>query len=215
MPDITFYYAPGACSLAPHILLHTACLKHHAIPLRATPARTDYPSSFALINPKMKVPVLILDSETITEIPAIATAISALVPDRHFVGRTSMEGVRVYEWMNWLSGTLHGAGFGTVFRPERWSVSGEGLDGIRERGVRVVEECFGVIEGKLGGGGMFVVGGALTVVDAYLFVFYRWGDQLGLEMRGKYPKYAALVENMLELDAVKEALKVENLVYSL
>ncbi|TVY32872.1 Glutathione S-transferase, partial [Lachnellula subtilissima] len=151
MPELKFYYAPGACSLAPHILLHTSGLPFHAIPLRVSAIRTDFPPSFSLINPKMKVPVLALDAEVITEIPAIATAISNLVPERHFMGRTGLEAVRVYEWINWLSGTLHGAGFGHVFRPQRWSVQGDGLEGIREQGLVVVKECFDMIEGKLAG----------------------------------------------------------------
>jgi glutathione S-transferase len=43
---------------------------------------------------------------------AIATAIANLAPGRHLMGRTALDRVRVYEWMTWLSGTLHGQGFG-------------------------------------------------------------------------------------------------------
>jgi len=62
---------------------------------------------------------------------------------------------------------------------------------------------------------MFMRLEALTVVDAYLFVFYRWGNQIGVEMRGKYPRYTALVENLVGLDAVKKTLRVENIVSTL
>jgi glutathione S-transferase len=98
MPSIKFYYAPGACSLAPHILLHEAGLPFTAIPMRASEARTTIPEDYRKINPKMQVPAITLDDlGTITENPAIATAIPSLVPEIALMGRTPIETARVYE----------------------------------------------------------------------------------------------------------------------
>ncbi|KAF7852603.1 hypothetical protein EAF04_010934 [Stromatinia cepivora] len=69
----------------------------------------------------MRVLVLSLGDEIIMEIPTIATAISSLAPESHLLGPTKMETIRVYEWMNWLSGTLHAHAFVGLLRLERMS----------------------------------------------------------------------------------------------
>jgi glutathione S-transferase len=211
MPDIKFYYAPGACSLAPHILLHECGLGFTAIPIRVKETRFAFPEDFRLINPKMRVPVLSLDAENITEVPAICTAISQLAPDLRFMGRTALETARVYEWMNWLSGTVHGAGFGHLFRPQWWTTeeTEEALEGVRVKAREVIEDAFGQIEGKLGG--EWAVGGRFTAVDPYLLVFYRWGNETGFEMRKRFPKFTRMMEKLVSRGAVKIVLEKENI----
>ena len=41
---------------------------------------------FGRINPKQRVPVLALDGDIITELPAVATAIANMAPERHLMG---------------------------------------------------------------------------------------------------------------------------------
>jgi glutathione S-transferase len=61
------------------------------------------------LNPKREFSVLVLDKNTIiTENPAIMNAISNLVPEKNVFREMPFETVRVYEWLTWLSGTLHG-----------------------------------------------------------------------------------------------------------
>jgi glutathione S-transferase len=48
-------------------------------------------------------------------------------------------------------------------------------------------------------------------VDPYLLVFYRWGSEIGLNMKEKYPKYTALVENLVQLAPVKSTLEIEEI----
>lgn len=190
-----------------HILLQEIGVTFEGIPARISATRSDFPKGFQHINPKMRVPVIVIDGETITEVPAIATAIANLSPERHLLGRTPLDTVRVYEWMNWLSGTLHGVGFGHLFRPQRWSNDPNARDGIKSAALKCIKECFGMIEEKLTG--VYAVGGDLTVVDPCLFVFYRWGNQGGLNMDKEYPKYTALVHNLLEYPSVKATLEAE------
>jgi glutathione S-transferase len=112
MPQTKLYFAPGTCSLAPHILLREAGVEFEAIANSVTLKTVTFAEGFELLNPKMRVPVLVLDGVVITELPAIVTAIAQLVPNMRLMGKGQLETVRVYEWMNWLSGTLHGQAFG-------------------------------------------------------------------------------------------------------
>ena len=99
----------------------------------------------------MLVPVISLDEENITEVPAVVTAIANLAPDMHLMGRKPLETVRVYEWMNWLSAVLHNQGFGCLLRPQRFSHEPAAFDGIKAKGLQCIEDCFGIIEENLTG----------------------------------------------------------------
>jgi len=177
--------------------------------MRESESRDAFPESFRRVNPKMRVPVISLDGEVITEVPAIATAIASLAPEMHLMGRTALDTARVYEWMNWLSGTLHTGGFGHLYRPDRWSADPASFDGVKVKARELITECFDTIEGKLCG--RFSTGGAFTAVDLYLFVFYRWGNRNGFDMKAKYPKYTALASNLVLRPAVRSALEAEQI----
>ncbi|PQE23310.1 glutathione S-transferase GST protein [Rutstroemia sp. NJR-2017a WRK4] len=209
MTKITFYWAPGACSLAPHILLHEIGIDFESVQNEVTKDKVAFASELATLNPKQRLPVLVLNGETITETPAIATAISLLAPERHFMGRTPMDRVRVYEWMNWLSGTLHAHAFGGLLRPHRFSNDPSAIPGIQAKGLENVKNCYGLIEKKLHG--VHAVGNIFTVVDPYLFVFYRWGVLEGINMKKEYPAYTALVSHLVERPAVKAAMEAESI----
>lgn len=168
-----------------------------------------YPEEFRHINPKMRVPVLLIDGQTITENPAIMTAVSQLVPDKHLLGKTNLEVVRAYEWMNWLSGVLHGQAFGGLIRTARYSDDPTTYASIKAKALLTVQECFTTIDQDLSS--VYAVGSSFTAVDAYLYVFYRWGVSMGIDMTGKYPKYTDLVVNLVKRQSVQDVLKVEGI----
>lgn len=208
MPDIKFWYAPGACSLASHVLLHEVGVPFEAVETSFAKG-AHLTDEFARINPKRRVPVLRLDGEVITEVPAIATAIAGLTPGRHLMGRTALDRARVCEWMNWLSGTLHGQGFAGLWRPERFSDDPDVFEGIRARARRTIFESFDLVEHRLRGS--YSVGDGFTTVDPYLLVFYRWGNGIGIDMPATYPAYTALAHELVRRDSVAAALAAEGL----
>lgn len=214
MPVVKLHFAPGACSLAPHILLHETGIAFTSIAAKTSTGRqAAFIEGFAQINAKMRVPALTLDGDTITENPAVLSAIAELAPDKNLLGATPRERLRVCEWMAWLAADVHAQGFAGWLRPERFSDEGAAYAGIRKKGFEHIRTCFGVIEGKLDG--VYAVGGKLTAVDPYLFVFYRWGCGMEIQMDVEYPKYTALVKNLVDRPAVKAALSTEGIRLSL
>lgn len=208
MPDIKLWLSPGACSLAPHILLHEIDAPFEPVVTRVLRGE-HLTEEFTRINPKNRVPVLSLDGEVITELPAIATAIAGLRPERHLMGRTNLDKARVYEWMNWLSGTLHGQGFGCLWRPQRFSDEPEMFESIKAKGLKTISECFAAIEKRLTG--PFAVGGAFTIADPFLLVFYRWGNAIGIDMQASYPNYTAFAHSLLRRRSVEAAVAAEGI----
>ena len=80
------YYAPGACSLSPHIVLREAGLKFELERVDLRSKKTQSGADFLKINPKGQVPVLALDNgETLTEGPAVVQYIADQKPEAGLV----------------------------------------------------------------------------------------------------------------------------------
>ena len=214
-PTLHLYGVTGSCSLAPHILL-----RESGLPFTSTLytraeiiAAGGYPASLLALNPKAKVPVVKFNDEVITENPAIFTLIAQLAPSSNLLGKGGVETVRVYEWLNYLSGTVHGQAYGMFFRPWRFTDAEDGSLNARvqARAKVMLQECYKYIDEKLEGR-TWAVGDAFTAVDVYLFVFYRWGTvDMGFDMKGEYPNYAKVMGEVVKRETVKEALRVEGL----
>lgn len=123
------------------------------------------------------------------------------------MGRTPLEVARVYEWMSWLSGTVHMAGFKHIRRPERFTDEESARKGIQAKALETFVTSLETIEEKLDGN--FAVGNAFTAVDPYLFIFFRWAIEIGVDVKTKFPKYTAMMKNLLERPAVKSLLAFE------
>ena len=210
MPQLKFWYAPGACSLATHIALHETGLPFTAINATAPlEGQLIYlPESFRDVNPKKRVPVLAIDDEVITEAPAILLAISTLKPELKLYGDSDVERIRIAEWLNWISGTLHSQGFGALFRPERYLQDESLHPKLKGNAVNTINGVYASIDEKLSGKD-FAVGGHFTVVDAFLFPFWRWGKMSGFKMEENYPNYTKLVTRVRERQSAKKALATE------
>ena len=49
------------------------------------------------------------------------------------------------------------------------------------------------------------------MLDAYLLVFYRWGNKVGLAMRERFPRYAAVIELVRARPAVQRVIAREGI----
>lgn len=208
MAAIILWMSPGACSLAPHIFLHEIGATFDRV-VASTSDGGTVTEGFTALNPKQRVPVLALGSEVITELPAIMTAISNLAPERQLMGATPLDTVRVYEWMNWLSGTLHGQGFGGLWRPHRFTDDPAAYGSITAKGRSTIAQCFDMIEDKLDG--PYSTGGAFTAVDPFLLVFYRWGNRIGIDMSERYPRYTSFAYTLMGRTSVIAAFDAERI----
>jgi len=209
MPKLQFYYAPGACSILPHILLHETGLEFEAIEVTRFDRHSEWLGGYKRINPKMQVPALAIDDEIVTENIAVCTAISNLVPEKHLMGKTPMEIARVYEWLSWLAINLHSGGFAHIFRPYRWSDDEAAHESVKQSALKRIEGIFEAVEERLVG--VHAVGGSFTAVEPYLFVFYMWGMEVKFDMKAKFPKYTALVENLVQREAAKAVIRAEGI----
>jgi len=195
------YYSPGACSQAPHILLHEIGLTHDAARVDLKSKTLEDGKSYLQVNPKGSVPALELDNgEVLTENAVILQylgdrASSGVLPDVGHFGR-----YRVLEWVNYITTELHKS-FAPLFTP---AAGDETKQFFRE----AIAHKFDYVDRQLGSG-PFVMGDTLTIADPYLFVIASWGDAvIGL---GNWPNLVAFRERMLERPSVRNVLQFEGL----
>jgi glutathione S-transferase len=196
------YYATGACSQAPHILMHEIGLTHDAARVDLKAKKLEDGSSYLAVNPKGSVPALQLDSgEVLTENAAIlqylgdrASWPEVLPPMGDF------RRYRVLEWLNYIATELHKS-FAPLFKPK---ASEDTKQLFRD----IIADKLAYVDRKLGAG-PFLMGQDLTLPDVYLFVMTGWADKLiGLD---RWPNLKAFRERMLERPAVRHVLKLEGL----
>jgi len=77
------YYAPGACSLSPHIVARELGLEIELVKVDFASKKTSDGRDYTAINPKGYVPALELDDGSVlTEGPAIAQYLADLKPEK-------------------------------------------------------------------------------------------------------------------------------------
>jgi glutathione S-transferase len=207
---LKLYYSPGACSLAPHILLEELGLKYQ-LELVALAENKQQTPGYLAINPKGRVPALLThEGEVLTEAPAVSWYIALQATHASLIPHGTLAQARCLEWFNWISGTVHAMAYGQLWRPHRF-VADEALYGaVKAKGQEMVLEHYASIERRLADRD-WAVGNAYTLVDPYLLVFYRWGERIGLDMRTGYPGWTRHAERMIARAAVQRALQQEGI----
>ena len=196
------YYTPGACSQAPHIVLHELGLTHEAERVDLRAKQTESGRSYADINPKGAVPALEMDSgEVLTENAVILQYLG----DRSGLGEIlpplgNFSRYRVLEWVNYITTELHKS-FGPLFSPDAG-------DEVKAFSKKLITKKLDYVEGELGDG-PFLLGETLTLPDAYLFVMTGWADKMiGLD---RWPNLTAFRARMMERESVRHVLRTEGL----
>jgi glutathione S-transferase len=198
------FYAPGACSLSPHIVLRELGLPFTLESVDLKSKTTETGADFSAINPKGYVPALQLDDgEVLTE----GAAIVQYLADKHAPGTLApatgtVERARLNGHLNFISAELHKA-FGPLFNP---ALSPE----AREAQLSLVGRKLGVVEAVLADGRPYLTGQGFSVADAYLFVVLSWSAHLGMDL-APWPHLAAFSQRVAARNAVQAALTAEGL----
>ena len=199
---LILYYSPGACSQAPHILMHEVGLEHDAKRVDLRNKTLEDGSDYLQVNPKGAVPALRVDSgEVLTENAVVLQFIGDLVPDSGVLPSLGdFRRYRVLEMVNFITTELHKR-FSYLF-------SRDASDEVKQFVRGDLAKKLDWIDRRLGTG-PFLMGEELTLPDPYLFVITRWTDRMiGLD---NWPKLTAFYERMLQRDSVRNVLRFEGL----
>jgi glutathione S-transferase len=197
------FYAPAACSLAPHIVLREAGLKFELERVDTARHVTSNGGDFYEINAKGQVPVLELaDGTHLTEGPVIAQFIAdraganALMPTAG-----SMMRYRVMEWQNYITSELHKS-FTPLFHTELDNSAKKVLAAVLRKKIEWLDSQ---LVGK-----SYLTGETFTAADAYLFVVLNWAKFVQLDI-ADLANVRGFMVRVGERPAVREAMKAEGL----
>jgi glutathione S-transferase len=104
--DITLYYAPITCALAPYITLTEAGAKFDVRPLDFKKGQNTS-SEYLKLNPKHKVPLLVVAGRPLSESVAIQIWIARNFPDAKLLPSDPWQELHAISLMSWCSGGIH------------------------------------------------------------------------------------------------------------
>jgi glutathione S-transferase len=197
------YFAPGACSLSPHICLREAGLNFDLEQVDLAAKKTKSGGDYLKVNPKGYVPTLALDDGAIlTEGAAIVQYIGDAKPDSGLIPKAgTMERYRAQEWLNFISSELH-KGIGWLFNPAT-------PEAFHTVAIERLGKRLDVLTFQLGDK-PYLMGERFSAPDAYLFTILRWAPRLKLSL-DKWPTLKGYMERVAARPNVQAALKAEGI----
>ena len=201
---LRLYYAPGACSMAAHIVLEEGGEAYEA--KRVDLAKGEQRSAAYLkINPQGRVPALQLDSgEAVSE----NTAILPFLGKRYGLWpKDPVAEARAMSTIGFFAASVHSA-HAHISRPERYASDSAHYRNIQETGRKAFHDYLKQIDARLAGRQW--LGEDYSVLDPYALVFYTWGVRRELPM-AELKGYAAFKDRMLERPAVRRVVEEENI----
>ncbi|MBN8873237.1 MAG: glutathione S-transferase N-terminal domain-containing protein [Rhodospirillales bacterium] len=200
------YYAPGACSIGIHVLLEEIGKPYDTETLNLREGAQHKPE-FTAVNPKSKVPTLVLDDgKVLTEYPAIAFWLARTNPFANLLPDDIDRQAEVLSLMDYAVATIHMQGFGRLFRPSNFSPNPADEDVVKARGKELAEKGFATLDKALAG--KEYAAGPFSIADSAIFYVEFWATRIGVPLP---PNCAAHLERMLARPAVQRVLQQEGL----
>ena len=202
--EISLYYAPTTCALAPYITLTEAGAEFEVRPLnfrKGQQTSLDY----LKINPKHKVPVLIVDGRILSESVAIQTWIARTFPQAKLLPTDSWLELQAISLMSWCSAGIHPF-LSRINSPSRvCDVPGTEAS-VRKIAAANLVELLTIADDLLAGRQFFF--DHFTAPDAHFFWCQRRARQFELDL-SKFKHCAAHFERMTQRPSVQKLLAFE------
>jgi glutathione S-transferase len=197
------FYAPGTCSLAPHILLRETAAEFQLERVDLKRRQTASGERLDVTNPKGKVPVLETDDGSLlTEGAVIAQYVAERAAARRLLPAPGDPArYRVLEWQTFVTTELHKS-YSPLFHPALDAASKQVFAADLRR-------KYEWVDARLAGAD-YLTGPEFTVADAYLYAVSRWAPAVGVEI-GDLPDLQACLARIAARPAVQAALEAEGL----
>ncbi|HEX7676033.1 MAG TPA: glutathione transferase GstA [Bdellovibrio sp.] len=200
---MNLYYSPGACALAPQIILREAGLPFQLIKVDLKTKQYEG-GDYKQINPKGYVPALQFEDHTLlTEGCIILQWIADRAPEKNLIPPWgSPERYKAMEWLNYISTELH-KGYSPLFYPQVFGDAA--LLWHRDK----IQVRLQLIDKHLANND-FMMGKEFSVVDAYLYNILRWSDVTKVDLTPHH-HIATFIKKMKERPSVQEAVAAEGI----
>jgi len=176
--EIVLYYAPNACSLVPYVTLSEANADFQVRPLDM---RKDQhkSSGYLKLNPKHKVPLLLVDGRPLGENVAIQIWIARNFPRAGLLPADPWQELQAISILAWCAAGLHPY-LSRINSPARVCDLPDAGDSVRRLAVGPLLENYKIADDMLAGREYFF--DHFTAADAHFFWCFRRGTQFDLNL---------------------------------
>jgi len=206
---LTLYYAPGAVSFAPHMLLNELGLPH-ALERIDTGDEEQHRPEYLRINPLARVPALRLaDGRILTETAAILQYLAAQRPEAGLVPEEPWLRAQCHEWLSLIGTTLQPT-YAFVIRPDRVEPDPSTHAALRKTGRERFFKLLAHVEARVPEQG-FLLGPELSVADPYVLVMVLWARFIGAPL-SELPRLVAWSQRVGQRPSFLRTLRAEGLI---
>lgn len=210
--NLKLYYAPGACSFVPHVMLEMsgATYEPSLVKLHKGEQNSD---EYKAINPRGQVPVLVQDGQVITQIVAIVLHLDQTFPQVGMLPAEPMARAQALSILAWMNNTVHPT-FTHIFMPQKFTDQPEAQAAIKAWNTglyrQLLAELQGFVQAAAARGDHWLSGDRCGALDAYALTLTRWGTIAGIAPE-VHPELWAHVQRVAAEPAVARVIERERL----
>lgn len=194
-----FYYKPGACSMAVHVILNELNVPFEAI--RQDDLKAP---DFLKMNPRGQVPLLLVGDEPVKE----GAALIAWLLDTHdnnLMPKSGLARAKALEWLMWCNASLHPA-CGRIFGLAKMPLDDATKAQLSPLLMNAVQALWDEADARLAKTA-YLAGDQLTAADILLAVIANWGvGQPGAHVK-------RVLKDVVARPAYQKTLAAEQIAY--
>lgn len=172
------YYLPGACPLAPQIVMEWMGLPYE---LKEVPRAELKAPAFLALNPQGSVPVLIDGDLTLTQSVAILEYLNERHPQAGLHGQTPKDRAEVRRWLSFCNADLHRT-FAIIFGVQTYTDDPATQKQLIAKASERLLFLFGIANQQLAD--QDYLAGSRSIADPYLYTVLRWARAKELALTG-------------------------------
>lgn len=176
--DIALYYAPTTCALVSYVTLTEANADFEVRPLNFR-TQQHFSPEYLKINPKHKVPLLVVDGKTLSENPAIQFWIARQFPQARLMPGDLWQEAQALSILSWCSSGIHPY-LRNINNPAKVCDTAGSADSVVKFSTEHLQEVFAIADGMLAGRAFFF--DHFTAADAHFYWCFRRGGQLKVDL---------------------------------
>jgi glutathione S-transferase len=176
--DIVLYYAPNTCALVPFVALNEAGAKFRveALNFRKKQQMTE---EFLRLNPRHKVPLLVVDGKTLTENPAMHVWIARTFPQAGLMPEDPWMFAQAISVASWCASGIHHY-LSAINSPFKSCDAPGSEDSVKRLAQAGLDENFAIADQMLAGREFLF--DRFSTADAHLFWCLRRAGQLSYDI---------------------------------
>jgi glutathione S-transferase len=205
--EIVLYYALNTCALAPYVTLTEANASFEVKPLNFRKNEQRLPA-YLRLNPKHKVPLLMVDGDPLTESSAIQIWIARNFSQAKLLPSDPWQELKAISILSWCSSGIHPY-LSRINSPSKVCDVAGAEQGVIQAAKSFLFESYKIAEDMLAGRKFFF--DHFTAADAHFFWCLRRGAQLGAEA-AEFPNCMAHFERIKKRPSVQKLFAYEKAV---